>query len=174
MEDEVTEGLKTTVQRIIPLLFSVFLVLLSYVSFDFSLFNNIHPAVGMVCVYYWMIHRSDIFNLFSVYILGMIEDIVSAVPMGTNIFALLVLYILLNSLGRFFYGKPFVISWYGFAVLTFITFFCKWLMISIYYSQFLPILVTFFSFLVTVAFYPLLSLLNAFVQSYLVQDEELP
>lgn len=174
MEDEVTESLKTTVQRMIPLLFSVFLVLLSYVPLDFALFNNIRPAAGMVCVYYWMIHRPDIFNLISVYLLGMIEDIISAVPMGTNIFTLLVMYILLNNLGRFFYGKPFVITWYGFAALSFVSFFSKWLMVSIYYGQFLPGPAAFFSFLVTIAAYPVLSLMNAFVQSYLVQDEELP
>ena len=113
-------------------------------------------------------------SYLSVYLLGMIEDIISAVPMGTNIFTLLVMYILLNNLGRFFYGKPFVITWYGFAALSFVSFFSKWLMVSIYYGQFLPGPAAFFSFLVTIAAYPVLSLMNAFVQSYLVQDEELP
>lgn len=171
MEDGVTENLKNYLQRITPLLFSVFLILLSYVPLDFAISNNIRPAVGMVCVYYWMIHRPDIFNLVSVYILGLVEDIVSSVPMGTNIFSLLFLYILLSNLSRFFYGKSFVITWYGFAILSFLTFFGKWLLVSIYYGEFLPELMVFFSYLVTIAAYPVLSLMNAFVQNYLIQDE---
>jgi rod shape-determining protein MreD len=131
------------------------------------------PAVGMVCVYYWIIHRPDIFNLLSVYVLGMFEDILSSIPMGGNIFTFLVLYILLLNLGRFFNGKPFIVTWYGFAILAFLAFFAKWLMLSIYYGQFLPSIDVLFSYLFSVAAYPVLSLVNAFIQNYLIQDEVL-
>lgn len=171
MEDEVKESLKNYLQRITPLLFSILLILISYVPFDLPFSNNIRPAVGMVCVYYWMIHRPDIFNLLSVYILGLVDDTISSAPVGTNIFSLLVLYILLNNLARFFNAKPFIITWYGFAVLSFIAFFAKWLIVSIYYGQFLPLAAAFFSYLVSIAAYPVLSLLNAFVQDHLIQDE---
>lgn len=171
MTDDVTENLKISFQRISPLLFSVLLVLLSHIPFGFSL-GNIHPALGMVCVYYWMIHRPDLFNLFSVYLLGLIEDIISSAPMGTNIFALLILYLLLSNLGRFFYGKPFIVTWYGFAIFSAVAFFSKWLIVSVYYGQFLPVLVVLFCYLFSIAAYPLLSLINAFVQNYLLQDEE--
>lgn len=171
MQDDVAENLKTYLQRAMPLLFSIFLILLSYVPFDFPHSGSIRPAVGMVCVYYWMIHRSDLFNLVSVYVLGLMEDVISSVPFGSNILSLLILYILLNNLGRFFNGKPFIVTWYGFAILSLLTFFAKWLIISIYYGQFLPVWVGLFSYLVSIAAYPVLSLMNAFVQSYLIQDE---
>lgn len=171
MQDEMAEDVKNYLQRLVPLFFSLLLVLMSYVPLNFVLSSNIRPTVSLVCVYYWIIHRPDIFNLFSVFILGLIEDILSAVPMGTNIFTLLVLYILLLNLGRFFNGKPFVVTWYGFAILSLLTLFCKWLVVSVYYGQFLPLVPLFFSYCFSVAAYPILSLLNAFVQSYLIQDE---
>ena len=171
MQDEVAESLKSYIQRLLPMISSVFLILLSYVPFDFPMSGNIRPAAGMVCVYYWMIHRSDLFNFVSVYILGLIEDIITAAPLGTNIFSLLVLYLLLTGLSRFFYAKPFIVTWYGFAFLSFITFFCKWFMVSIYYGQFLPVMMVLFSYLFSIAAYPVLSLFNAFIQSYLIQDE---
>ena len=171
LQDEMAENVKSYFQRLLPMFFSLLLILLSYVPLNFLLSSNIRPAVGLVCVYYWIIHRPDIFNLFSVFILGLIEDILSAVPMGTNIFSLLVLYVLLLNLGRFFNGKPFIVTWYGFAILSLLTLFCKWLIVSVYYSQFLPIVQVLFSYLFSVAAYPILSLLNAFVQSYLIQDE---
>lgn len=171
IREEMTENVKSYFQRLIPFIFSLLLIFLSYVPLDFFLSENIRPAVGFVCVYYWIIHRPDIFNLFSVYFLGLIEDILSSVPMGTNIFSLLVLYILLLNFGRFFNGKPFIVTWYGFAIVCLLTFFTKWLMVSIYYGQFLPFVQVLFSYLFSVAAYPVLSLLNAFVQNYLIQDE---
>lgn len=166
------ENIGVYLQRILPLLTSILLVLISYIPMDFSLVNNIRPAIGMICVYFWMIHRPDLFNLLSVYILGLFDDIISSVPMGSNIFALLVLYLLVNNLQRFFNGKPFIITWYGFATLSLATFFLKWLIVSIYYGQFLPVSIAFFSYLVTIAFYPFISLINAFVQNTLIRDEE--
>lgn len=171
MQEEMAENVKGYFQGLSPMFFSLFLILMSYVPLNFILSSNIRPAVGMVCVYYWIIHRPDIFNLFSVFILGLVEDIISAVPMGTNIFSLLVLYVLLLNLGRFFNGKPFIVTWYGFAILSLLTLFAKWLIVSIYYGQFLPLVLVFFSYCFSVAAYPLLSLLNAFVQNYLIQDE---
>lgn len=171
LQDEMAENVKSYFQRLVPLAFSLFLLLFSYVPLNFVLSSNIRPAVSLVCVYYWIIHRPDIFNLFSVFILGLIEDILSSVPMGTNIFSLLLLYVLLLNLGRFFYGKPFVVTWYGFAVLSLVTLFGKWLIMSIYYGQFLPLVQVVFSYCFSVAAYPILSLLNAFVQNYLIQDE---
>ena len=171
MQDEVAENVKGYFQRLTPLFFSLFLLLLSYVPISFILSSNIRPAIGMVCVYYWIIHRPDIFNLLSVYLLGMVEDILSAVPMGTNIFSLLVMYVLLLNLGRFFNGKPFIVTWYGFAILSFITVLSKWLVVSIYYAQFLPFVQVLFCYLFSVAAYPILSLFNAFIQNYLIQDE---
>lgn len=171
MQDEMAESVKSYFQRLTPMCFSLLLILLSYVPLNFILSSNIRPAVGLVCVYYWIIHRPDIFNLFSVSILGILEDILSSVPMGTNLFSLLVLYMLLLNLGRFFNGKPFIVTWYGFAILSFLTLICKWLVVSIYYSQFLPFVPVMFSYCFSVAAYPILSLLNAFVQNYLIQDE---
>ena len=134
--------------------------------------HNIRPAVGFVCAYYWLVHRPDLFNLVSVYFLGLVDDVISNVPFGANIFSMLVLYILLNNLVRFFNGKPFVIVWYGFIVMVFVAFFTKWLVLSIYYVQFLPFSIVFFSFLFTAAVYPFLSLLLAFVQNNMIADEE--
>ena len=90
MQDEMAESVKSYFQRMIPLFFSLILIFASFIPLDFILSVNIRPAIGLVCVYYWIIHRPDIFNLFSVFILGLVEDILSSVPMGTNIFSLLV------------------------------------------------------------------------------------
>lgn len=171
MSEEWRENITLSLQRMLPLFSSLIMVFLSYVPVDLFGIANIHPAMGMIGVYFWMIHRPDVFNLFSVYILGLVEDIISLAPFGSNIFALLVLYVLVNNLSRYFNGKPFIITWYGFAILSLIAFLSRWVLVSIYYSQFLPLSIMMFSYLFTVAAYPFLSLINVFVQNSLMKDE---
>lgn len=172
MDENLNEHITSYFQRLLPLLSSVFLLLVSYIPLDFSLFNNIRPAVVLVCVYFWMLHRPDLFNLFSVFILGAVDDIISSAPMGSSIFVVLLMYWLINNLQKYFNSKPFVITWYGFAILSLITMLSRWLVVSVYYSRFLPLDVLFFSYLVTVAVYPVISLIFAFVQNSLIQDDE--
>lgn len=172
MNDEWSENLTLYFQRLLPLLFSLLLLFVSYIPLDLPISNNIRPVVGMICTYFWLLHRPDVFNLLSVYLLGLTEDVISSAPFGSNIFALLVLYVLVTNLSRFFNAKPFVIIWYGFALLSLVTFLSRWLLVSVYYSHFLPLATVMFSYLVTAAAYPILSLINVFVQNRLMTDEE--
>ena len=172
MSEELRENLAASLQKLLPLLTSIILVLMSYVPLNFAAANNLRPAVGLMCVFFWMLHRPDVFNLFSVYFLGLVEDIVTSAPFGANIFACLIMYLLVSNLAVYLNGKPFVVTWYGFAVFCLITMFSRWLLVSVYYSQFLPLTILSFSYLVTAAAYPLVSLLLAYIQNRWIQDEE--
>ena len=172
MSEDLDENITSLFQRLLPFMSSVLLLLISYIPLDFSVFNNIRPSIGLICVYFWMLHRPDLFNLWSVYFLGVIDDIISSAPFGSNIFAMLLLYVLITNTSRFFNAKPFVVTWYGFAVLSLVAMLGRWLVVSIYYSQFLPLLMMLFSYMVTIAAYQLLSLLLAFIQNHMIQDEE--
>ena len=172
MSDNLDENIASLFQRMLPLLSSMFFLFLSYLPLDLSYLNNIRPVALLICVYYWLLHRPDLFNLLSVYFLGLLADIVSSAPFGSNVFALLLLYVLVINTSRFFNAKPFVVTWYGFALLSFVTMISRWLIVSIYYSQFLPLTMVLFSVLATIAAYPLVSLALAYVQNSLMQGEE--
>ena len=170
MSEELRENLAASLQKLLPLLTSIILVLMSYVPLNFAAANNLRPAVGLMCVFFWMLHRPDIFNLFSVYFLGLVEDIVTSAPFGANIFSCLIMYLLVSNLAVYLNGKP-LVTWYGFAVFCLITMFSRWLLVSVYYSQFLPLSMLMFNLLFTIAFYPVIGLVNAFVQNKLMKDE---
>ena len=98
-------------------------------------------------------------------------DIITAAPFGSNIFSFLVMYLLVSNLAAYFNAKPFVVTWYGFALFCLITMLARWLLVSVYYSQFLPLPLLMFSVFATIAFYPVIGLVNAFVQNSLMKDE---
>ena len=101
VSEELDENITTLFQRILPLLSSLILLFLSYIPLNISFLNNIRPAMGLICVYFWMLHRPDLFNLWAVYVLGAVDDVISASPLGSNILALLLLYVLINNTSRF-------------------------------------------------------------------------
>ena len=171
MNDSWSESLKSYLLMTLPLFVSVIMVLLSYMPFNVLLPTSIHPAIAVICVYFWLLNRPDVFNLFSVFVLGVTEDLLSAAPLGLNLFQLLVLYVLVSNLLKYFNGKPFEVMWAGFVPAAFVAMFARWFVVSVYYGQFLPLGMLMFAFLITVACYPLISLVNVFVQNKLMADE---
>ncbi|MDR1025977.1 MAG: rod shape-determining protein MreD [Lactobacillus sp.] len=171
MNESLSEHISLSFQRALPLLTSILLLLISYMPMNVFFLGNLKIAVSIACVYFWLLHRSDLFNLFSVCFLGFFEDILSAAPFGSNMVTLLLCYVLITNLAKFFNAKPFVVIWYGFGALMFVAAFSRWLLVSIYYGQFLPLPSLIFSVLITVAVYPLLSMLNAFIQGAFIQED---
>lgn len=171
MGDELHENLVSGIQRLVPLLSSLALLLLSYIPLDIGYFNNIRPLVGVACIYYWIVNRPDLFNLFSVFIIALVNDIISSGPFGSNMFCFLLMYVLTTNLQRLIYGKEFSITWYIFVALTLAVFCMKWLLVSIYYRQAMPYIILLFSYCVTVAIYPFISFIFALIQNKLLTDE---
>jgi len=171
MNESVSEHIALSFQRALPLLVSVLLLLISYIPINFLLLENVKIVVSIICVYFWLMHRPDLFNLMSVSLLAIVGDILSTAPFGSNLFSLLFAYVIITNLAKYFNAKPFIVIWYGFAALAFVVFFAKWFLISIYYGQFLPVQNLVFSYLFTVACYPIFSMFNVFIQANFIRDD---
>ena len=109
--------------------------------------------------------------LFSVFFLGLFEDVLTSAPLGSSIFQLLLLYVLVGYMVKYFNGKSFELLWLGFLPLAFVVMFARWFVVSIYYADFLPFALLMFSFLLTSAVYPLVTLVNVGIQNKLMTDE---
>lgn len=173
MNEDFDENVVSLFQKILPLATAVFCLLLAYVPLNVAMFNNIRPDLGLVCIYFWMLHRPDLFGLVSIVILGLLDSAISSALPGASLFAYLTMYLLIYNTQKFFNAKPFVVIWYGFMALSLTTMLIKWLVVSIYFSRFLPLSMLMFSYLIGVALYPLVSMVLAFIQNRFIQDEGL-
>lgn len=171
MNDSFSESLKLLLQRMMPLLSSIFLIAFSYVPFNVFFSSNVHASVSVACVYYWLLHRPDVFNLFSVFVLGLFEGALSSAPYGISVFQLLILYVFVSNLLKYFNGKSFEVMWAGFVLAEFVALFAKWFIASVFWAEFLPVQLLGFAFVVSVFAYPILTLINVFVQNSLMTDE---
>lgn len=172
MEETFSEILETRLKRLLPLLVSVFLLLVFYVPVHLPLSRYLRPDIGMICVYFWALYRQDLFGPFSAFLLGVAADSLSAVPIGLNIFVFMFIFVAGSTSSSYVNMKPFAVSWAGFAVVSFLAFVVKWLLASVFYSKFLVFGSVFAGYLSTICFYPLIARLNIFIQNRYLANEE--
>ena len=81
MSEDFEERVISVFQRLLPIITSVVLMLLSYLPVNFSILTIVRPDLALACIYFWMLHRPDLFGLTSIVVLGIVDGAVSsAVP----------------------------------------------------------------------------------------------
>jgi rod shape-determining protein MreD len=119
--------------------------------------SPILPAVGLIAVYYWIVHRPDLMPVWAVFLIGLIEDLLGGGPLGVGPFVLLVLYAAVASQRRVFVGGGFFLLWLIFLPLAAGAFVLSWVFSSLILDQFIATRPVFFQYLTTIAFYPCLT-----------------
>ncbi|MDD4555900.1 MAG: hypothetical protein PHE89_01040 [Alphaproteobacteria bacterium] len=171
MKDLWNDNIKIHLQHMMPVFFSILFILMFFIPSYPFVAESIRPCISLICIYFWLINRPDIFGIPYVFMIALVEDFASSSPVGSDIFAILVLYAITTSIYKFVSNKPFNIVWCGFIFVAFITLVVKWLVVSIYYSQFLAFSNVFFTFLSTIAFYPIFSIINVYIHVYFMQED---
>jgi len=172
MNKELKEKIKISLQKLLPFFLSLFFIFVNYMPSNIGIGTILRPDVGVICVFYWVLYRSDLFNMFMVFFLGLIGDLLSLAPFGADVITYLTVYVITSNMMTFFYNKPFIVVWYGFSFVFIIAEFVKWFIVSVYYAEFLPVSGLLFTILFTIACYPLFSLLNDLAQKFLMSEED--
>ena len=172
MDDTISSIMINKLRQMLPLFCTILLMLFAYVSLRIPFLKFLRADVGMICIYFWALYRRDLLGPISVAIIGFVADSLSGVPMGINIFVFTLVYVLAVTYGSFVNTKPFIVSWIGFTVISIVSFFTKWLLMSVYYSNFLSFGGILIGLLSTILLYPLIARLNVFIQNKLLSNEE--
>lgn len=173
IEDNWQDNVASLFERLLPVGTAVILMLLTYAPIYLGVFNNVRADLGLVAVYFWMLNRSDLFDLKSVVFMGILDGTLSSSAFGLTLFSYLLMYVLMINLRKFLNGRSFVVVWYGFIALSLVTYLLKWMIATVYYGQFLPMTSLMFSYFQCAAIYPLISMLLAWIQNIFLQDDEL-
>ncbi len=173
MSDNFDEKVITHFQRLLPLVTSIVFLLLAYVPVNFGFFYNVRPDFGLMCIYFWMLHRPDLIGIGTIVVMGMISIAISSSVIGASLIAYLVMYVFMYNFQKFFNAKPFVVIWYGFMALSLVSILIKWLVVSVYYNMFLPLSILMLGYLLGIVVYPLIAIVLAFVQNRFIQDDGL-
>lgn len=154
----------------IPFLVSVIFILLEHIAFGFDILN-IRPMLGLICVFFWLFNRSDVFNILTVFCLGLISDALNNTPVGACLLAYMLMYVLENKIAKYISNKLFVVSFASFGILSLVVVVIQWLLLCCYYRQLMPFSGIFLSWLITVDLYPLVAMINLKIMSGVSNEE---
>jgi rod shape-determining protein MreD len=144
-------------RRLAPLVLTLVLVVLSQVPMQLPASMPITPAFAVISIYFWGLHQPDVLPAPAVFGVGLFQDVLGGLPIGLNAFMLLVLYGLVVSQRRYFFGKSFGVLWWGFAMVAIVTGFLEWAMMSILSGRVLAVMPVAVEQLTTAALYPVVA-----------------
>lgn len=164
MKMSVISRLDLFARNLTPFALSIVLVILSVVPLQIPNLAAVTPALALIAVYHWAIHRPDLLPIFAVFLIGLLLELLSRTHFGINILILLLVYLAVAPQRRFLLGKPFFVSWIGFVIVGALAALLSFVLASFLSSQFVrpqPIL---FQYALTIVLYPCVAWIFGVIQ----------
>ena len=152
-----------------PFLLTLALVILNIVPLEIPAFSRVVPLMPLMAVYHWAVYKSELLPAYAVFIIGLLQDIFSGVPIGVNTIVFLMVYGMVIWQHRFLFGKSFSIIWLGFSIVSAGAFLLKWILICFWSFSFLDLQAVFFQYLLTVATFPALAFFFMYWQKFIIR-----
>jgi rod shape-determining protein MreD len=153
--------------KLAPALVTVVLAIVSVVPVGIPGYAEVTPDLVLMSVYHWTIYRPEHMPYAAVFLIGLLVDLLVTAPGGIiGLTPLLLLIVRWTVLGqrRFFVGRSFALVWWGFALVVAAVDLLTWLAGSALSGGILEPRSLAFRAVLTVAGFPVLTLLFARIQ----------
>lgn len=148
--------LDQTIRSLVPFLLTLLLAVISVAPITMPFEMTIEPAFTLMAVFYWTIYRPDLMPAAAIFVVGVIQDLISGGVVGVTALLLLGTYGVVVTQRRLFLGKPFAVTWWGFLMVGLIAAIVSWALSSILAGQAMPLGPTIARYGLSVALFPLL------------------
>jgi len=119
----------------LPFISTLLLILLMQLPYRLSFLDDLLPFLPLAAVYYWCIFKPNLMPVWAVFLLGLLEDILSGGPLGMMALLLLLVRIFVLQQGRRFLEREFLFSWLVFLVVALIFGLATWAISSVYIRE---------------------------------------
>ena len=142
-------------------LLCIFLMLLPYgqVAGRF-----VTPALPLIPLYYWTVHRPELLPPVLIFLLGLLQDLATAGPVGVWPVVYLIAYSVTLSQRSAIEGLPMRFAWAAFAAIALAGLLAGWFACSIYMGGFVSVLPMVLQAFTTALVFPVLGWLLVFVE----------
>ncbi len=104
----------------------IFLFLLNVISPGVLRTGNIEVPLIIMAIYYWSAYRPTLLPLWFVFLLGILFDLLSWVPVGLNAMIFICVRWLVTDQRFFLTGQPFIIVWLGYILVSTMALMAQW------------------------------------------------
>lgn len=137
----------------------VFLCLvLNLMALPYPFNGPVKVPLVLMCIYYWSVYRPSFMPAWLVFLLGLIMDIISGMPLGLNAFVYMVFQWITIRQRRVLTGQSFLVIWTGFTALLCGTFLLRWGLFGVLFTA-PPIKPFFITGALSLSLFPLVSLI---------------
>ena len=138
-----------------PFIVTLVFVLLGVIVWPLPRFGEVAPPLALMGVYYWAIHRPDLFRPGMAFLIGLLNDALHLLPLGLSALIFVGAHQLVFSQRRFFAGHSFFMMWWGFALTVLLALFTEWSFLSVIRWEMIPFLPVFLQVVLAIVIFPL-------------------
>jgi rod shape-determining protein MreD len=155
MRDIFWQRLDSGARSTFPFATTLLCTLLSVVAWPLPHFGAVAPPLGLIALYYWAIHRPDLFRPGMAFAIGLLNDIINFLPLGLSALLFVAAHQLVLSQRRFFSGHSFFMMWFGFILMILVVMIAEWFLLCIIHWQGVPFFPVLMQCLLSIVVFPL-------------------
>lgn len=139
----------------LPAATAVFAVLLGSIVWPLPHLGSVAPPLALMTVYYWSLHRPDLFRPGMVFVVGLLNDVINFLPLGLSGVLFVAVHQIVFRQRRFFVGHSFFMMWFGFILTVISLLFVQWIIMSLLQWHLIPVIPVLMQAIFAMALFPL-------------------
>jgi rod shape-determining protein MreD len=169
MRPTATQRLDQWIRQSTPMALTAILAVLSVITVGIPGYAAVVPGYTAMATFYWAVFRPDLQPASALFLIGVLQDILTGTPLGLTAVSLLLLHALALSQRRALVTKPFLLTWLGFVVIQLPISIFAWLLMSAQQFRLIGPEPVLFQYLVTVLGFPVVAWIFVRVHRYVVR-----
>jgi len=158
------------VEFVAPLCIGVFGGVLLIAPFRFFEGAAPTPLIPLLAVYFWTLYEPPAIPAFSVFSIGLIQDLLTGATVGLWALTYLVVYAAVLSQRQFLIGRSFAATWVGFIAAACLAGLVAWAGVCLSHARLVGVGPLVLQIAVTALTYPLVARVFAYVQTRLGEE----
>lgn len=154
-------------RALLPFLSVLLLVVIDLAPLPSAAPTAIAPFLTPAGIYFWLVHRPDLLGNTAILALLLVLDATAGLPLGLTALAFFATRFLLLTPRQFLAGRSFIVIWACFGLAAILLMALRWLIAALYFQHVFAFRPTLFEMLLTIAAYPVVSLLLTRLQASL-------
>lgn len=155
MFDIALQRLDHAARMTLPFTTTLLCVLLGAAAWPVPHLGTIAPPLALMAVYYWSIHRPDLFRPWMAFVVGLGNDTIQFLPLGLSALLFVAAHQVIFRQRRFFAGHSFFMLWTGFALTVIAVTAAEWVIQQLLAWQITPVIPVALQTMLAIVFFPL-------------------
>jgi rod shape-determining protein MreD len=117
MKPSALQRFDLSIRQSVPVVLTLLLTVMSVVPVRLPAASTLAPDIVLIAVFYWTVHRPDLMRLWTVFVIGLLGDVLTGTPLGVHPLVLVLVHAAIISQHKIFRGASFGMVWWAFSVI---------------------------------------------------------